>query len=95
MERVVKGSHLLTAIENTSFDLGLSHKLKTIAYLVQPGFNHEELLELILNDEEIPEQYLDKLKEFGMKFSFLDLTDEHVASKIATTIDTTDLEKTK
>lgn len=59
---------MLIAVDNRNFRLTLHHKLMILAEAIKPGFTYEELLDVISNDEEIPEQYVSALEANGIKF---------------------------
>lgn len=72
MERIVKGSHLMVAIDNANFQVTLNDKIQYLSLAIQPGYSYEELLEVITNDEEIPKQYIESLESIGIKLNSYD-----------------------
>jgi hypothetical protein len=68
----IRGSHFLVAVANRVMIKSLEEKIDTIVKTVQPGFTYNELIDVIHNDEEIPDSYVDNLIKFGLEFPELE-----------------------
>ncbi len=69
MGHIIKGSHLLVALDCTHFDITIEDKLRIIAASMEPSVTFETLKNLITNDEELPKDYIESLKTIGVKLA--------------------------